>query len=402
MYYKQPRYFSVFQCIGEECPNNCCHNWNIHWKKEEIDNVLNAENISPELHERAENSFVLDERANDGGYLIKLDDSGKCPFQTENGLCLIQKELGESYLSHTCTLYPRSSLHMGSAFYRFCNMSCPVIISQLLEYKKSMDLVTTSMAKDVGKTIYASNNIAEVERHPEQKYREEIFDFFYELISDKELDAEDAILLGALSAEALTQLVSDERYNVISDELEMLSKAIRTPEMIQSVKDAPAHIPAKLAFLPWIVENIAKNSTIPMLKNEDGSIDIEKYNLGAENLRAVLKGKEHFMRNLALQLLFEFDVPFRIPNRSILDNYALFVTAYSCIKLNMIAAVTKDPINILTISGVRVCEGYDRLIVPTALMVRGICQNPETAAQIIDLLKKKQYDTPPYFAILMK
>ena len=60
MYYKQPKYYSGFQCIGEKCPSNCCYGWDIFWSKTEIDRLLNAENISPELRGLVEISFTQD------------------------------------------------------------------------------------------------------------------------------------------------------------------------------------------------------------------------------------------------------------------------------------------------------------------------------------------------------
>lgn len=401
MYYKQPRYFSGFQCIGGKCPANCCHGWRISWSKAEIDKVLNAENISPELRELTENSFELCEGYEDR-YLIAFLDSKKCPFETEDGLCKIQKELGAEYLSNTCTVYPRTNINMADSIYRYCHMSCPVIMKRLLDDGKCMNLVNASMENDIGKIVNTVNEYEDLKNHAEQKYRVEIFDFFYELISDKNLEVENAILLGALAAEALGQLVTEKRYELIPDEVEMLHKAIRTTDMVQSVKNAPPHVPAKLAFLPWVAENIAENAATPLLNGKDGTPNIELYKLGEENLRKTLKGREHFMRNIALQLLLELDVPFKVPNRSILDNYALFVTAFACVKLNLIAAMSKETINTRTIDGELKCEDDDRLIVTSSLMVRGLCQSDEKAAELIDILKKKQYDTPPYFSLLVK
>ena len=401
MYYKQPHYYSGFQCIGGKCPTNCCHGWRIRWSKAEIDKVLNAENISPELRELTEKSFELCEGSEDK-YLISFLDNKKCPFETEDRLCRIQNELGAEYLSKACTAYPRTSINTVESVYRFCNMSCPAIMKRLLDDQKCMKLSSIPVEESAVKRVNTINKYDDFKKYKEQQYRDELFDFFYELISDKDLNVEDAILLGALSAEAIEQLVAEKRYELIPDEIDMLRKAVRTPDMVRSVKDAPPHIPAKLAFVPWIVENIAVNSAAPLLKDKDGNPSTELYKLGEENLRNTLKDREFFMRNIALQLLFELDVPFKVPNRSILDNYALYVTVFSCVKLNLIAAMTKDTLNIITIDGALKCEGDDRLIVISSLMVRALCQDTDNAVKIIDILKKKEYDKPPYFPLLVK
>lgn len=64
--------------------------------------------------------------------------------------------------------------------------------------------------------------------------------------------------------------------------------------------------------------------------------------------------------------------------------------------------MSKETINIRTIDGEINCKGDDRIIIPLSLMVRGLCQSNENAAELIDILKKKQYDTPPYFSLLVK
>lgn len=400
MYYKQPRYYDGFQCIGEKCPNNCCYGWNISWTKDEIDKVLNAEKISPELHELVENSFV----PKDDKYLIKYGDVEKCPFQTEEGLCKIQGELGAEYLSRTCTTFPRSVIHTGEALYRLCHMSCPVIMSQLLENKKCMTLVTASVVKDIGKTIYAENDVKEKKKHPEQEYRDEILSFFYDLINDKKLETDDAILLGSLAADALSQLVAQGHDELIPDEIALLQREIRSREMIQSVKDLEPNVPVKISILSQIAELLSKEAAATgILHNEDRTPRLKQYERGETRLREALSNREHFFRNIALQLLFELDVPFGVADKTIMDNYALFETVYACIKLNLTAVMsTEGTITIQTPTQNFICEGDDKLTISTTLLCRDLCQSATNARNTINELKRTGYDQPPNLALLVK
>lgn len=140
MYFRQPRYYNEFHCIGGDCPDNCCYGWRIDWNKDEVDKVLNAPNISPELKSLAERSFVPDENKQ-GRYIVEFDERGKCPCVTEDGLCRIQKELGVEYLSYTCQIYPRCAIGTPNIFYRSCNSSCRVIMEHFFNEENAVELV---------------------------------------------------------------------------------------------------------------------------------------------------------------------------------------------------------------------------------------------------------------------
>lgn len=58
MYYRQPRYFGDFKCVGGTCTNSCCIGWRIDWAKDEIDKVTSAPECSEELRELVNKSFT--------------------------------------------------------------------------------------------------------------------------------------------------------------------------------------------------------------------------------------------------------------------------------------------------------------------------------------------------------
>ena len=118
MYYRQPKYYGEFKCIGSECTANCCYGWKIEWTKDEVDKVKNAPNCSAELKEKIENCFVPDANKDENAFLIYFDERGSCPCVTEEGLCSVQKELGAEYLSLTCTIYPRYNSFINVIWFR--------------------------------------------------------------------------------------------------------------------------------------------------------------------------------------------------------------------------------------------------------------------------------------------
>lgn len=400
MYYRQPRYFGDFQCVGSDCPDNCCFGWRIDWSKEEVEKVKNAENISPELKALVEKSFVAAQNSEE--LLIGFNEQGRCPFQTDELLCRIQRELGAEYLSQTCTVYPRCHIIAGT-LYRYCYTSCPVVIKELLNSANSTELLNVSAAKDQGKRYTAINDPKKEKDLPELKYRSELFEFFYELISDKKIPVETAIILGALAAQKLTELVGLKQYDRIPEAIKAFRKQFHNAEQLKSIENIKPNYHLKFGFLSEIIEKVVKDGATALLHDETGTLNIDLYNKGEAGLREALKGREFFLRNLALNLLFEFTVPFNFEEKTIFENYSLFAAAFGLLKLNLIAVCsTEKGITMRTHGQEFVYHGDDKLIGMTAIICRGICQNASKAKTIIGLMNDNKFTSPAYLALLVK
>ncbi len=402
MYYRQPRYFGEFQCIGKDCIDNCCYGWWIAWKKEEVEKVKNAPNISPELKELVEKGFVTSSMF-DGKYMVKFDENGKCPFQTEEGLCHIQKELGAEYLSHTCMIYPRRELTIPKLSYRFMSLSCREIIKRLLSEEKSCDLINVHGSKEFENSNCNFTKDV-IQKRPEINHYNEIFEFFYELISDKKIPVETAIIFGALAAQKLTEIAAKKQYDRIPEALKTFRKQFHNPAQLKLIENIKPNYYLKLSFMSELIEKVIEGGVTLLLHDQTGTLNIDLYNKGEEGLRETLKGREFFLRNLALNLLFEFDVPFKFDDNTIFENYSLFVTAFGLLKLNLIAVCCSDEHSIRYRANGQefVYNGDDKLIGITAIICRGICQSERKERLIIDLLNHFEFTTPAYLALLVK
>lgn len=401
MYYRQPRYFNEFKCIGGECIATCCYGWRIDWTTEEIDKVKNAEGISPELKGLVEKTFITlkddSERC-----AVEFDERNKCPCVTEEGLCRIQKELGAEYLSYTCTSYPRHTIATGKIYYRSCDSSCPEIIKKILNDEHSTDLINTPK-KDVVKHVNVQNNPEVKRKYPEIQYCTELLEFFHELISDKKIPVETAIILGALAAQKLTEIVAIKEYDRIPEALKAFRKQFHNAEQLKAIENIKPNYYLKFGFLSELIEKVVENGATALLHDETGTLNIDLYNRGEQGLREALKGREFFLRNLALNLLFEFAVPFKFEEKTILENYGLFVAAFGLLKLNLIAVCsTEKGITMRTHGQEFVYHGDDKIVGMTAIICRGICQNSNKAKMVIGLLNDNKFTTPAYLALLVK
>ncbi|MEG0753773.1 MAG: flagellin lysine-N-methylase, partial [Angelakisella sp.] len=117
----EPDFYKEFHCVAGACRNSCCvYPWNISIDKANY----------KKLRDLKQPKWLTD---NLGQYIKRTPDNKPeeyaqvvfkehgCAFQTEEGLCRLQAELGEGYLSHTCRTYPRlASFMKGDINYREC------------------------------------------------------------------------------------------------------------------------------------------------------------------------------------------------------------------------------------------------------------------------------------------
>lgn len=394
MYYRQPRYFKDFRCVGGECLDNCCFGWRIDWKKDEIERLKSAE-MSAELRELVDNAFT-EKGAAEGQLRIKLDDHASCPFQTEDKLCRIQRELGAEYLSAVCTTYPRNENLTRDAIFRHCCTSCPVIIDALLNNENASDLVNVNIE---GRSDKIDIRFDETE----QRYKRELLDFYYELISDKRISVETALTLGALAAQKLTEIVARGEHERIPEALKAFRRQFHNAEQLKVIESIKPNYHLKLAFLAELIEKVIENGATVLLRDETGTLNVDLYNLGEQRLREMLGNRVHFLRNLALNLLLEFAVPFKFKDKTIFENYSLYVAAFGCLKLNLIAVCSTDrAINFKTYEQTFRYVGDDKLIGMSAIFCRGVCQADDKAEAIIKRLSENKFTSPAYLALLVK
>lgn len=401
-YYRQPRYFKDFHCIGSECMDNCCYGWVISWSKDEVEKVKNAPKISPELKKIVEKCFVPDEKSLDD-YKVQFNECGKCPCVTDDGLCRIQKELGAEYLSLTCRIYPRRNIFSNGVIYRFCNSSCHVVVERLFNVEKTMDLVNceATVGTRIRPNIMDDTRI--LKKNPELKYRGELLEFFYELIGDKKHDVETNIILGALAAQSLTKLVEKKEYDRIPEALRAFKVQMRNGAHLKAIEDIKPNYHLRFGFIGKILKEIIEASPINSLRDPTGTPNVVLYELGSRLLMERFKDRPFFLRNIALNLMLELAVPFKFIDKTIYENYSLFAVAYACIKLNLIAAeVSGKKVEIKYLGQHFRYEGEERFSGLVSILCRGLCQNIVIEQNILDFLKEHNFTTPAYLALLVK
>lgn len=132
---QQSKLASTFQCMADKCPSTCCKGWSVVWTKEEI--LRLKENCTAELSEKIKTAFP---RIDD--YVpIKMDEDDLCPFLCK-GLCSVQCQSGEEYLSYTCREYPRVTRLDGNMFIRICKNTCYRVMERIFQEEGCMEILS--------------------------------------------------------------------------------------------------------------------------------------------------------------------------------------------------------------------------------------------------------------------
>lgn len=130
-----PSYIKDFKCIGGKCEDTCCAGWSIEVDAGTYDKYKKVEHA--ELKNRFSQDIVdCKQKATKAcAAQIKLKDN-RCAFLSQDGWCDIYSGLGESYLSHTCGLYPRTLNRIHNTMEYSMTFSCPEAARQILLQEK--------------------------------------------------------------------------------------------------------------------------------------------------------------------------------------------------------------------------------------------------------------------------
>ena len=96
-----PVYYPSFRCIASSCRHTCCAGWEIGVDALSRERYLG---ISGPIGDDLRKWMREDE---EGEWVFRLREDGRCPFLREDGLCRIILEMGEDALCLICADHPR-------------------------------------------------------------------------------------------------------------------------------------------------------------------------------------------------------------------------------------------------------------------------------------------------------
>ena len=150
----EPNFVTTFQCTGTQCRDHCCKGWNIHLDKATVNKYVSSKNeIIKNIAK--ENIILLKKDITQWGMIKLADDTGNCPYLTEDSLCQVQKTLGAQALSTTCKTFPRIERIYKNDVRKALSLSCPEVTSIILTDPHAMILNEKSIVKPKANTMPA-------------------------------------------------------------------------------------------------------------------------------------------------------------------------------------------------------------------------------------------------------
>lgn len=129
-----PTYFDKFKCIADRCPDTCCIGWEVDIDDETAEKYSS---LNGDISDKIKNHLTRDDT---GCNIFTLCDGDRCPFLNNCNLCEIHLEAGESFLSRTCTLFPRFFDDFGEIREMGLGFGCPEAARILLSENEPFSL----------------------------------------------------------------------------------------------------------------------------------------------------------------------------------------------------------------------------------------------------------------------
>ena len=129
-------HYDSFKCIAGACSLTCCQEWRIavddatkkKWEGHHIQDEQTSEKV------------VLCDclMKEEEGQIIGLNKEKKCPFLSKDKLCQVVNQLGEDFLSKTCTTFPRQVNTFKNRKEYVLTACCPVVVDKMKEQKPEL------------------------------------------------------------------------------------------------------------------------------------------------------------------------------------------------------------------------------------------------------------------------
>lgn len=112
-----PSYYKDFACIAGNCPDSCCHEWEVQ--------VDAASATRYRAMEGALGDALREALYDEEGETFMRNKDNRCPMWRDDGLCRIQAEQDHEALCQVCRQFPRLRQDYGEFVELGLEMSCP-------------------------------------------------------------------------------------------------------------------------------------------------------------------------------------------------------------------------------------------------------------------------------------
>lgn len=337
-------YYDNFKCIGNQCEDTCCKDWNITIDKNTYMQYKKIQNS--EFKNKLVNNIGRNRQSkSDFDYAkIKLVDN-KCPMLSEEGLCEVYMNIGEESMCHTCKTYPRSYNLVDDVLETPLTISCIEVARNILLRENPIEFNLDIKELEVKHIIKEVNTLKP--KNIAQKYFNEIRMFSIGLIQNRKFSIEERLAILGL----FIKNISETKENLVIETIEQYNDNIQSGAFDNLLNDINIDniIDAQLEFLTNIYNIIiSKNindrrfmknfvDVVNELQLVSSSPDLIKerfMNSLNDYYNPFMKKYEYIYENYLVNYMFKNLFP--ISNMSLMDTYVNLVVHFSIMKMNLV------------------------------------------------------------------
>ena len=393
-----PSYVDKFQCIGGNCEDTCCREWDIDVDKETFKKY---HKITDEAMKKMfQKSVHINEYCNskDLDYgRIKLNKAKICPFLDDENYCLIQGKFGEDYLSSVCTQFPRVLNKVDDDYEISLDVSCIEAARIILLSKEKIEFKESE--KNLGK--YTMSGVLDT-RSSEFKdtpieYFKEIRDFSIKIMQNRNLNLSSRLYVLGDFLNDLEDIESDKIKEFISKyDIETEAKSYKRERMNYALQ---------VSFLKKVVDSLDivnaidsdkfKEYTKEVLQgynikdNEDVIENKDEYiNAFEKYTEKYIESNSHIFENYMVNFIYNNLFPFS-ESDFMFDGYILLLFRYSLIRFYLV--------------GKYIYNGKDSvedIVEFIKVFVKAVEHDRNYRSKILEYIKENSYDNMEFAKML--
>ena len=400
-------YLTKFNCIGSACEDCCCvGTWRVSVDKATF---IKYRNLPPgPIKELLDKNIVRNRRnpSNENYARVKFGKNNQCPFLNEDRLCLIQLNLGESYLCKVCRIFPRCSNIVDGRIEKVATISCPEAARVALLDPEGIRVEETFEAVDTP-LIPKYQLSAEGLRSGFGKNFYELRGLTVEVLQNRKYDLWERLMILGL----FFQAVQKSEDSGGAAEIPAIVEKYRNMVISGAFQDAFADIPSvtvvQRKILKQLVdERLVGGNLVPryleclaeMFKGLDyvGNASEEQLEKAYQDaftnyFQSFMQQYGYVMENYLVNYVFKNLFPLGGEKR-VFDNYLIMILHYSLLKIHLLGILRFHGQNLDADHVIKLIQSFAKVVEHASQYVKRIFQ----------LMRDNQMNNLAYMAILLK
>lgn len=403
----QPEYLKQFACIGSRCEDSCCVGWRVTVDEATYKKYtkVNDESLTPLLTKQVTRNRS---NPNPASYAkIKMKGNGHCPFLSEEMLCQIQAKLGESHLSDTCAVYPRTINQVDDQIEKSAVLSCPEIARLALLNPEGISFEEVEESVSDRKVVHAKNDThALAKANKVDRYFWELRIFAIEVLQHRGYEIGDRLIFLGMFCQKVSGLVAQGQSNEIPQLIDTYKQLLEEGAVREQLASIPAHYGIQMKLSKELMEQrieggISNQRYLECLVQflhgiryyQESTVEenAERYKDAYEQYYApYMKDHEYILENYLVNYVFRKMFPLT-GEKTVFDAYVMMVVQYAIVKLHLIG-----------LAGFHKMLNSEIIVKFIQSFTKMIEHNQVYLTKIHTILKENDFITMPYMSILIK